>query len=55
MYRYCTRGWMVNGTISRLRPRLTKDKKKFTNIQVDWSLWIDEDEEGKEPGTSAAR
>lgn len=39
--------------IHTYRPRLTKDKKKFPNIQVDWSMWVDEDEEGKEmPGIS---
>ena len=26
-------------------PRLTKDKIKNTHIQIDWSKWVDEDEE----------
>ena len=26
-------------------PRLTKDKTKNAHIQVDWSKWVDEDEE----------
>eukprot|EP00884_Botryococcus_braunii_P000847 jgi/Botrbrau1/10763/Bobra.180_2s0028.1 len=26
-------------------PRLLADKQKFSNIQVDWDKWVDEDEE----------
>lgn len=26
-------------------PRLLKDKQKFSNIQIDWDKWVDEDEE----------
>lgn len=26
-------------------PRLTKDKVKNSHIQIDWSKWVDEDEE----------
>ena len=29
-------------------PRLTKEKTKNTQIQIDWSRWIDEDDEGQE-------
>lgn len=25
-------------------PRLTKEKKKFHNITIDWTRWVDEDE-----------
>lgn len=29
-------------------PRLTKDKAKNPHIQIDWSKWVDEDEEDEE-------
>ena len=28
-------------------PRLTKDKIKNSHIQIDWSKWVDEDEENE--------
>lgn len=28
-------------------PRLTKDKVKNSHIQIDWSKWVDEDEENE--------
>jgi len=28
--------------------RLTKEEKKYAHIQVDWTKWVDEDEEEEE-------
>ena len=32
-------------------PRLTKEKTKNPHIQIDWSRWVDEDEEDEKPPT----
>ena len=31
-------------------PRLTKEKLKNSQIQIDWSRWVDEDDEGQDDG-----
>ena len=35
-------------------PRITKEKVKNPHIKVDWSMWVDEDEEGAESQDTGA-
>ncbi|KEG15676.1 hypothetical protein DQ04_00011430 [Trypanosoma grayi] len=37
-------------TLHRAWPRLTRDKERNPHIQVDWSRWKDDDDEGADDG-----